>query len=205
MLIKVCGMREAENIRAVEKADADWMGFIFYPRSPRFVAERPSYLPQHCKRVGVFVNADPSDILSKAKDFNLDFIQLHGNETPEQCRTLQEQGLHIIRAFQLATPQDVAATSSFAPFCEYFLFDTPTNAFGGSGRSFDWSILQTYQGATPFLLSGGIGPTSLNALKTFHHPLCAGVDLNSRFETKPGWKDAEALHTFISALRTQSL
>lgn len=201
MLIKVCGMREADNIRAVEAAGADWMGFIFFPRSPRCVTDVPEYLPQHCRRVGVFVNADMEEILQKAREWHLDFIQLHGDETPEQCRALKAQGLGVIRAFRVATPQDLTATAHYADGCDYFLFDTPTKDFGGSGRQFDWQLLRHYTGTTPFLLSGGLGPDSIAALRDFRHPACCGIDLNSRFETAPAQKDAAALASFIQEIR----
>lgn len=205
MIIKVCGMREADNIRAVEAAGPDWMGFIFYPRSPRCVTEVPGYLPHHCRRVGVFVNAETTHIEDKARQWHLDLIQLHGDESPQQCRDLKAHGLCVIRAFRVAAPHDLSATADYSDCCDYFLFDTPTKDFGGSGRQFDWQLLNHYTGTTPFLLSGGLGPGDIAALQSFRHPACCGIDLNSRFETAPALKDAAALKDFIQHIRNHKL
>ena len=189
MIVKVCGMRQPENIRAVEQAGADWIGLICYDRSPRFVSSVPSYLPQHSKRIGVFVNEDYAG------------ITLHGKETPELCKKLHEEGFRLIKAFALRKASDLECTYAYAPYCDYFLFDTPCHGYGGSGQSFDWSILGNYKGDTPFLLSGGIRPESLPALSGFHHPRWAGIDLNSGFETAPAQKDAKQLASFIEQFR----
>lgn len=202
MIVKVCGMREAENIRAVEQTGADWMGFIFYPRSPRFVPAPPSYLPQSVRRVGVFVNAGEADIRERADAFRLDSIQLHGQELPSLCQQLWEAGLTVIKAFAPKQAKDFTATADYEDSADYFLFDTPTASFGGSGRSFDWSLLRHYTGRTPFLLSGGLCPDSLEALHQFRHPRWAGIDLNSGFEIAPGRKDAQLLQSFITKFKS---
>lgn len=202
MIVKVCGMREAENIRAVEQAGADWMGFIFYPRSPRFVPEPPAYLPLSVRRVGIFVNAREADILPRAAAFRLDLVQLHGKEHPQLCERLQQEGLKVIKAFAPKQAEDFTATADYEGCTDYFLFDTPTASYGGSGRSFDWDLLRHYTGRTPFLLSGGLRPDSLEALKRFRHPCWAGIDLNSGFETAPGRKDAELLQSFITKFKS---
>lgn len=202
MIVKVCGMREAENIRAVEQAGADWMGFIFYPRSPRFVPEPPAYLPLSVRRVGVFVNAGEADILPRAAAFRLDLVQLHGKEHPQLCERLQQEELKVIKAFAPKQAEDFTATADYEGCTDYFLFDTPTASYGGSGRSFDWDLLRHYTGRTPFLLSGGLRPDSLEALKRFRHPCWAGIDLNSGFETAPGRKDAELLQSFITKFKS---
>lgn len=201
MIVKVCGMRQPENIRDVEQAGADWMGFICYDRSPRFVSSIPSYLPQQSKRVGVFVNEDYAGITHRAHELSLDYLQLHGKETPELCKKLHEEGFRLIKAFALRKASDLERTYAYAPYCDYFLFDTPCHGYGGSGQSFEWSILKDYQGNTPFLLSGGICPESLPALSGFCHPRWAGIDLNSGFETAPAQKDAEKLTYFIKQFR----
>lgn len=197
MIVKVCGMRETGNIRQVEQTGADWMGFIFYPRSARFVAELPAYLPQRQKRVGVFVNADPSDLHRIKDQYRLHLVQLHGTESPELCAAMRRAGIQVIKAFSPKQADDLAATAAYEGTADYFLFDTPTAGFGGSGQSFDWTILQHYTGQTPFLLSGGIRPDSLEALARFRHPRWAGIDLNSGFELAPGIKDARRLQRFI--------
>lgn len=205
MRVKVCGMREADNIREVEALGIDLMGFIFYPPSKRFVGNKaPSYLPSSCTRVGVFVNAEMEYIRSMVPEFGLGAIQLHGNESPEFCRqlSLDLPGIEIIKAFSISSPEDLAKTSSYEGVAGCFLFDTPTAAYGGSGQSFDWTLLEGYHGHTPFLLSGGLGPDSVEALSGFSHPLCCGIDLNSKFETAPAFKDAKALGSFLEQVRT---
>lgn len=203
MIVKVCGMRDPENIRAVENAGADWMGFIFFPRSSRYVAERPSYLPERCKRVGVFVNESTEHILQKAEEFGLDYIQLHGKETPEQCQELKAAGKGIIKVFSIDGESDINAIPQYEGICNYFLFDTACAGYGGSGKTFNWEILHTYHGGTPFLLSGGLNPGSTEALLQFRHPQWAGIDLNSGFETAPALKDADRLHTFIEQVKQE--
>ena len=201
MIVKVCGMRQPENIRAVEQAGADWIGLICYDRSPRFVSSVPSYLPKHSKRIGVFVNEDYAGITHRAHELSLDYLQLHGKETPELCKKLHEEGFRLIKAFALRKASDLECTYAYAPYCDYFLFDTPCHGYGGSGQSFDWSILGNYKGNTPFLLSGGINPGSAAAIRKFRHPLFAGIDLNSGFETAPAQKDAKQLASFIEQFR----
>ena len=200
-IIKVCGMTEADNIRDVEQLGVDMIGFIFYPKSPRCLCERPGYLPLYAKRVGVFVNESKENILMYADRFRLNYIQLHGNESPDYCRTLHNNGLHLIKAFSISLPKDLFDVSAYDGLCDYYLFDTKTPQFGGSGNQFDWNILHRYNGSTPFLLSGGINPYSAKAIKEYHHPRLAGIDLNSRFETAPGLKDVERIEIFLKELR----
>lgn len=202
LIIKVCGMTEAENIRDVEQLGVDMIGFIFYPKSPRCLCEIPEYLPEHAKRVGVFVNESKENILMYADRFALDYIQLHGNESPEYCRSLRSNGLHLIKAFSLSHPKDLAAVSAYKGLCDYYLFDTKTPQYGGSGNQFDWNLLHRYSGMTPFLLSGGINPYSAKAIKEFHHPKLAGIDINSRFETVPGKKDVERIKAFLQEIQS---
>ena len=205
MLVKVCGMREAENIHAIESLKIDFMGFIFYPKSPRYVKEKPDYLPVHCQRVGVFVNASKAEILNRTKDFDLDFVQLHGDESPEQCAALKAEGLQVIKAFPIGQDYDWKNTYMYKGVADYFLFDTAGPSHGGSGKRFDWKILKDYSGDTPFLLSGGIRPESLNDVLAFRHPQFRGVDLNSGFETSPGVKDVGLLNEFINNIKKESL
>ena len=196
MIVKVCGMRDAENIREVEALGIDMMGFIFYPKSSRYVSEQPAYLPQKCKRVGVFVNEDVENIKKIADNYALDFIQLHGHESIEDVQKLQDR--KVIKAFNIATKEDLDATVPYVGLVDYFLFDTKGPSVGGNGEKFDWSILDAYNGDTPFLLSGGIGPDDAERIKTFCHPKCIGIDLNSRFEIEPGIKDIVKLKTFLN-------
>lgn len=206
MIVKVCGMSDAVNIRLAEQLNIDWMGFIFYPPSPRYVERRPDYLPERQQRVGVFVNADESFILSRISLFGLQLLQLHGHETPRQCRSLREAtGLSVIKAFSVKSAADVAETRHYEGAADYFLFDTPTPGVGGSGRSFDHQLLDHYTGNTPFLLSGGLGPNSADNILSLRHPRMAGIDLNSRFETAPGIKSIHRLQQFLQSLGQAAL
>ncbi len=209
MLIKVCGLKEPENIRQVSAIQGvDLIGLIFYAPSPRNVdsQEIAHLLPTltTVKRVGVFVNETKEEVIKKCSIYRLDYIQLHGIEEPEYLSaltTLLPSGVKFIKAFSIHAEEDLLQTSGYEGLCEYFLFDTPTSGYGGSGRSFDWKTLQYYAGTTPFLLSGGIGHDSLEPLKHFHHQLWAGIDLNSRFETVPGVKDVALLSDFIQNIQ----
>ena len=187
------------------------MGFIFYPKSSRYVSARPAYLPQKCKRVGVFVNATIDDIRQHIADYSLDIVQLHGHESTDSIRSLRSlcgDVISIIKAFNIATKEDLNATTPYAGLVDYFLFDTKGPSVGGNGEKFDWSVLEAYNGDTPFLLSGGIGPDDAERIlrstsgrsqgENYHHPKCIGIDLNSRFEIEPGIKDITKLKTFLN-------
>ena len=203
MIVKVCGMRDPDNIRAVAKAGAEWMGFIFYPHSSRYFDRQSIPLIGDVSRVGVFVNEKPGQILKISKKFGLDYIQLHGHEPVEVCRSLRQEGYSIIKAVSISTVEDIACTEKYAGEVDYFLFDTKCKGYGGSGSRFDWSVLEYYQGKTPFLLSGGISPDSITDLGKFHHPCWVGIDLNSGFETAPAYKDERLLKAFIHQFQSQ--
>lgn len=200
-LIKVCGMIEGENIRNVEEQGVDMIGFIFYPHSPRYLCKTPGYLPARAKRVGVFVNESRENIRMYACRFGLDYIQLHGTESPGYCHSLQANGLRLIKAFSVSRTEDLLLTSAYNGLCDYFLFDTQSPGYGGSGNCFDWNLLHSYSAPTPFLLSGGIHPYSAKAIQEFRHSRFAGIDLNSRFETAPGIKEVERIETFLRELK----
>lgn len=201
MIIKVCGLREAENIRDTEAIGADWMGFIFYPASPRYISQVPEYLPVKAKRVGVFVNESISIIKQKQKEFGLDIIQLHGGEKPEVCAQLKKEvNCLIIKAISVAGEADIKRTREYEGYADYLLFDTKCSEVGGSGRAFNHLWLKAYEGQLPFLISGGIGPENIEELKNFKHPLFAGIDLNSRFEVSPGIKDVRLLEKFVNEI-----
>jgi phosphoribosylanthranilate isomerase len=195
MIIKVCGMREADNIREVEMLGIDMMGFIFWPKSSRFASQRPDYLPKKVKRVGVFVDEDPEQVKRLADDYDLDYIQLHGQESPSYI--FQLGGLHIIKVFNISTAEDLLQAQPYEGIVDYFLFDAKGKSVGGNGEKFNWDVLSAYNGSTPFLLSGGIGPDDATNVKAFHHPKCIGIDLNSRFELSPGFKDVAKLKEFM--------
>ena len=196
-------MREAENIREVEALGIDMMGFIFWPKSSRYVSQRPDYLPTKCKRVGVFVDEAPEQVKRLAIDYGLDYIQLHGHETPEVISYLRTPALphpRILKAFNISTAEDLLQTQPYEGLVDGFLFDAKGKSVGGNGEKFNWDVLDAYQGSTPFLLSGGIGPDDAERVNAFYHPKCIGIDLNSRFELAPGLKDIAKLKEFISNL-----
>ena len=210
MKIKVCGMREAENIREVEALGIDMMGFIFWPKSSRYVSQRPDYLPKHVKRVGVFVDEDPEQVKRLADDYGLDYIQLHGHETPEVISYLRTPALphpRILKAFNISTAEDLLQTQPYEGLVDGFLFDAKGKSVGGNGEKFNWDVLDAYQGSTPFLLSGGIGPDDAERVIAFVRGdlqsarKCIGIDLNSRFELSPGLKGIAKLKEFIYNLK----
>ena len=212
MIIKVCGMREGDNIRALEKLDIDWMGFIFYAGSPRYVPDEDEllYAIQSCSKikVGVFVNEKQEEIIRKIAKYQLDYVQLHGDETPDFCSKLKEEGYAVIKAFSISSEADLSQTLAYEPFADYFLFDTKGSGYGGTGKRFDWTVLEAYRGNVPFLLSGGIGPEHVYELQAFQHPLMVGIDLNSRFEVSPALKnlvDIERFSVHIRLIQTTSI
>lgn len=205
MKIKVCGMRDPQNIEELAKLHIDFMGMIFFERSARHVEQLTLYdldnsLPETTKRVGVFVNAELEAIMHKVNKYRLDYIQLHGKELPELCIEVSKT-IPVIKAFSISSAEDFKITAEYEGLCEYFLFDTKTPQHGGSGQKFDWELLKQYKGDTPFLLSGGISDNDVESIKKIEHPQFAGVDLNSRFETSPGLKNIELLKQFIKELR----
>ena len=204
MIIKVCGMREERNIREVSALDVDWLGFIFYSKSPRRVLppiEPRTLLKERQKSVGVFVNASPERIMETAIACRLDYLQLHGDESPDDCHALRKRGFALIKALPVAAPEDLEKAKAYEGRVDYLLFDTRCEGYGGSGKAFYWSLLSHYDGETPFLHSGGIRPESAESLRRFRHPRLAGIDLNSGFEREPGLKDAEKLRDFVRRVR----
>lgn len=193
-------MRDSENIRAIEQTKADLMGFIFHPKSPRFVASLPEYMPKKQKRVGVFVNASLEQILAKAQKFSLEYIQLHGDEPPAFCSELKNRGLKVIRAQRIANADDIIRAESYN-MADLMIFDTKTQLYGGSGKKFNWQLLENYKGCVPFLLSGGIRSDTFEEIKAFFHPQFAGIDLNSGFEISPALKDVGKLNNFIEKIK----
>lgn len=206
--IKVCGMRDAQNIREIDAIEGvDMIGLIFWPGSKRYVAEKPEYLPQNAMRAGVFVDADPEEVVAKVKEYDLGIVQMHGDENLAYVSELRKMLLaadcklpKIVKAIPVSSRSSVLKAMMWDGYVDGILFETPTNGYGGSGVSFDWSLLSSYRARTPFFLTGGIGPQSLEALKEFEHPQWVGVDLNSRFETAPGVKDVEAVSHFVKEL-----
>lgn len=200
MIIKVCGMREPENIAEVSRLKIQMMGFIFYSGSSRCVKGLLPHTPDGIERVGVFVNESMENILQTAVAQHLTCIQLHGQESAEACRQIRSAGYKVFKAFPIDSDSDFRSTLPYQECCDLFVFDTKSSAHGGSGVHFDWNILCKYTGATPFLLSGGIGPADVESIHGFSHPKMIGVDLNSRFEIEPALKNIPILQTFIQHL-----
>ena len=200
MIFKVCGMKYEDNIEDLQRLEPDWMGFIFYERSPRYLADPPDLSEVTAKKIGVFVDAEEPFIIKKIKTFQLDGLQFHGIETPEMCDHYRKRNLIIIKSFSIDRHFDFTVTFPYEGHCDYFLFDTKGILPGGTGKTFDWSILDQYRGNTPFLLSGGIGPESVEDLKAFNHPQWAGIDINSQFEIDPGIKNIKLIQNFKYAL-----
>ena len=189
MKLKVCGMRDTQNILALDEVKPDLMGMIFYAKSKRHVDQSPDFQEVAIPRVGVFVNANLSEVIEKANVYQLAYIQLHGDETVEYVKELFEQGYRIIKVFRIKNQLPIETMKSYEPFVEYFLFDTQTSQYGGSGEQFDWSLLEQYHLKTPFFLSGGISLEDLESIKSIQNKQLAGIDVNSRFEISPGVKD----------------
>ncbi len=219
MIIKVCGMKQPENIRGLLQLPIDLMGLIFYKKSKRYAGsdEVRQWLEQHealfenVGKVGVFVNAEVDEILNHIHDYQLDYIQLHGEESPEYCAEIRSfweissmRKSKIIKAFSVDKSFDFAATNAFEGKCELFLFDTKGADYGGNGVTFDWSLLQKYKGHTPFILSGGIELAMASAIKALPYPQLIGVDINSRFEESPGLKDLEKISDFVQTLKEET-
>lgn len=207
--IKVCGMREPDNIAGVANACPDYMGFIFYEPSKRFVGFEPQNaifsVPESVVKVGVFVNEQIERILQLASTFELEAIQLHGNESPEMCHQLQKSGLTVFKAFAIDKSFDFNTLNQYTEVCDFFLFDTKGALPGGTGKKFDWQLLDNYQLKVPFFLSGGITPDDLETISRFEHPRWRGLDINSGFELSPGYKDVWKVRKFIEIIRHKSV
>ena len=195
-------MKNTQNRQEVEKLDVDFLGYIFYAPSKRFVGKNPEpgLFNSEKPKVGVFVDENAFEILALSKNLGFEWVQLHGTENPKTCQLLKNQGLKIIKAFSVEEGFQFKKTKPFEGFADYFLFDTKSNLPGGSGKKFNWEMLQKYDGKTPFLLSGGIQPEDADEIKKITHPQLAGVDLNSGFEDEPGVKNIEKLKYFIKKI-----
>lgn len=230
MIIKVCGMREPENVRDVENLGVDMIGFVFCADSERYVSmvsSNAGIIPDYAygrqnddeasacgavqeskpHRVGVFVDDMPQNIVTRIYNYNLDYVQLHGSETSVMIDNLRRTvdpdicpGLKIIKALSIRSEQDVKRWREYEGHADMLLFDTKGCKAGGNGEHFDWTLLDAYHGNIPFLLSGGISVDDVDSIRAIRHPMFAGVDLNSRFEVRPGLKDVALLREFIRKL-----
>lgn len=208
MVFKVCGMRNAENIRALWEVEPTHIGMIFHEKSPRNVLEELTGFPFHSEledpiNTGVFVNQSKEYIVKKVKAFKLRAVQLHGSESPELVEELKRENLQVIKVFSVDEGFDFKETEKYEK-ADFFLFDTKGKSEGGNGVAFDWNLLGNYSGEVPFILAGGIGPNSIEDLRLFleteSSKHCVGIDVNSGFEILPGLKDIEALKQFKTRL-----
>jgi phosphoribosylanthranilate isomerase len=191
MLLKVCGMRDEANIKGLIALTPDFIGFIFYPKSKRFVGENfimPS-VPISIKKVGVFVNEALPNLLSLVKKYELDFVQLHGNETVEYVQEVKMNGIKILKVFSVSDVLPIPSMKKYLSLVDYFLFDTKTPEYGGSGRKFDWSILKQYDLNKPFFLSGGVALSDVDDIQDLNLKNLIAIDVNSKFENSPGNKN----------------
>lgn len=195
-------MRDPENIRElIDKIQPDWMGLIFHPPSPRFVDSLHSDFIKglKVKKTGVFVNAEISDIKERIRSFGLTTLQLHGEETVENVREIKEETeLEIFKVFSVDDAIHWDLLEDYLPIVDYFLFDTFTKSYGGSGKAFNWQLLQDYPFDKPFLLSGGINIDHIDSILKLKStvPQMTGVDINSKFEIEPGNKDLALINEF---------
>ena len=204
--IKVCGMKYEGNIKAVSALKPNYLGFIFYPPSKRFVgvdfeSRYISGISEQIHKTAVFVNATLGEVKEFCAVYGIKTVQLHGRETPDFCDSLKGEGFEVIKAFGLHENFDFEILTPYPAAVDYFLFDTKTDAHGGSGLIFDWKIINDYQLDKPFFLSGGLSMNNLSDVMNINHPHLYGVDLNSKFELKPGLKDVEELKKAFELIR----
>jgi phosphoribosylanthranilate isomerase len=199
-------MRNPSNIEGLVKLKPDYIGFIFYPKSKRFIGEQipdeiRSLIPVYIQKVGVFVDEPIDSLLEKFKSNELDMVQLHGSELPDYCEKLKKLNIPVIRAFSINPSFDFDSVKPYNPYCNYYLFDTATDLRGGSGKKFDWKKLDQYEENKPFFLSGGIQSTDIEEIKYITHNELYAIDVNSGFEIEPGVKDVPKLKSFIDIVR----
>lgn len=205
MQLKVCGLKYSENIRELIAAGPDFMGFIFYPKSPRYMVETlpPSVLkdiPSRIRKVGVFVNEELEKVIDLARTYGLDLLQLHGSESPEYCTECRKH-YPVIKAFGISADFDFGLLELYKNSVDFFLFDTKTDKHGGSGEKFDWELLKNSCLELPYFLSGGIGEEQIENLLHADIPPGFILDVNSKIEIQPGLKDVKKVNLIISKLK----
>jgi phosphoribosylanthranilate isomerase len=204
MKLKICGLKYPPNIAAVAALVPDYLGFIFYPKSLRFVDNLQPItlekLPQNIEKVGVFVDETADNILQIANQFGFRNLQLHGTESPAFCAKLKEKGYNIFKAFHIENQADIQKLASYQTSIDFALLDTKGKQLGGNGISFDWNLLQFYDFETPFLLSGGISLENIAEVLQIKHPKLYGIDVNSKFELEAGLKNIEKLTALLHVL-----
>lgn len=204
--IKVCGMRNPKNIQEVLLSAPDYLGYIFHPNSKRYVGAEPDpvifdRIPSTTQKVAVFVNETLEKVLDICRKHQIKVAQLHGNESPEYCRKVQENGLMVFKVFSVGEQFDFSILENYTDAVDFFLFDTKGKLPGGTGQKFNWEILKNYKLKVPFVLSGGIGLEDTGTIMKFEHDQLFAVDINSGFELEPALKDTIKVHDFISQIR----
>jgi phosphoribosylanthranilate isomerase len=185
-----------------QNPEIDFLGSIFFPSSKRFTDA--AFVQSSPKNVAVFVNESEAEIRKIAKRGNFQTLQLHGKETVEVCAKLKSD-FTLIKAFGIDSSFDFGQLAAYESVVDYFLFDTKTENHGGSGIKFNWNILSSYVGKTPFFLSGGLKPEDAVNILQWKHPLCVGIDINSGFELEPGVKNVAEIQAFIQKIKKQKL
>lgn len=208
MKIKVCGLADANSINNIAEMYPDWMGFIFYPKSLRYVYHlwdentlKDILATVSVPKVAVFVNETIENIINIVNHLGIDTVQLHGEEDIAFCKQLQDNGLRVIKTFRIHPDFDWDSTEAFLPYCNLYLFDTYTPEYGGSGKTFDWHLLHQYVHKKHFLLSGGIDIRDIEKIVKLDHPMLHGIDINSKFEISPGIKDENKVFLAIQKIR----
>ena len=200
-------MRQAENLQKLELLKPDFIGFIFYERSPRFVGHdyQLEGLSIATQKVGVFVNERLDKVVELAKKHGLNYVQLHGDENPAYCAKIKEQGLGILKAVAIGAEYDFESLKPFDALVDYFLFDTQGKGYGGHGVAFDWAILNSYSLETPFFVAGGISNENIDQLLELKHPQFFGIDVNSKYEISPGLKDINVLNELFLKVKQHEI
>ena len=200
MIVKVCGLKEINNINQLNEIDIDLMGFIFYNKSSRFIKQEINISNLTKKKVGVFVNESLENIKKKIKEYDLNYVQLHGDETPKFSKKLMNY-CKVIKVFRISENFDFNSTNQYTDCCDLFLFDTFSKKFGGSGKKFDWNKIKSFNNKK-FLLSGGIDIDSIDEIKGVknQNEFFLGIDINSKFEIYPGLKDIKKVKMFLKKL-----
>lgn len=202
MQVKICGLKYRENVQHICELNPEFIGFIFYSNSKRYVGSNFTIpgIPKSTKKVGVFVNEKYETVVDTINKYGLDAVQLHGDETVEYCENLRPQTI-VIKAFSIESKLDLANIKNYDESCDLALLDTKSNQYGGSGKSFNWSLLRAYDSKLNFLLSGGLGLENIASALEIKHSKMIGFDLNSRLEDKPGLKSVEITKNVIKNIR----
>jgi phosphoribosylanthranilate isomerase len=211
MRIKVCGMTRPEQVMQLDEMGVEFAGFIFYPKSPRYVFSHMSkeqlkkLKGQHINKVGVFVNTPAEEVLQMVDSCGLYLVQLHGDESPRYCEKISNY-VTVVKAFRMREGENILwRAKDYQDVCDMFLFDTEGAGYGGTGKKFNWNILKGENVRKPFFLSGGIQPEDVELLKEFEKESVAkdlfAIDINSKFEIAAGLKNMDAVRTFVNHIK----